>query len=143
MVIEVALEAKLLAVLAALVGDRVYPDALPERDDDALPASVVYQRAGDDTPGSLNAGRSNVRAETYTVELWSRLRSDGWAFRELMLAAFTGKPAGGRWGGGSGVWVCGAVASDAQADAREPVDGGADPDRAERLSLRIVYDTDR
>jgi hypothetical protein len=56
---------------------------------------------------------------------------------------FSGVGCSGRWGGASGVWVLGAVARDAQADAEAPSDGGADPDRAERVSLVITYDASR
>jgi hypothetical protein len=146
-VIEEALTAKLGAVLSALVGTRVYPDILPQPDEGAtpspaLPPSVVYQRAGDETPTTLNGGRSAIRHDTYTVELWSSRRADGWAFRELMKDAFCGSGCAGRWGGPAGVYVCGAVARDAAADADPPLDASDDPDRAERLSLTITYRTD-
>ena len=147
MVIEEAMTAKLEAVLESLVGDRVYPDAIPQRgpddENDPLPPSVVYQRAGDDDRPTLDGGRGNIRRATYTVELWSPKRSDGWAFRELMQDAFAGSNCAGRWGGDAGVWVCGAVAADAAGDADPPEDADDNPDRAERLSLTITYDRTR
>ena len=141
MTIEQALAAKLTAVLAGLVGGRLYPDALPETKGPLKP-SAVYQRAGDDDSVSLDGVRSPVRRDVYSVELWSARRSDGWAFREAMKAAFSGANCAGRWGGDAGVFVTGAVAKDASADTAPPLDGGDNPDRAERLTLAINYRTD-
>jgi hypothetical protein len=144
-VIEEALYADLCTTLSSLVGTRVYPDAYPQPDEGAAPPfpCAVYQRSADDRRFTLAGGRSSIRQDIYTVELWSDKRSDGWAFRELMEARYSGIGCTGKWGGASGLWVLGAVARDAQADAEAPTDGGADPDRAERVSLVITYDASR
>lgn len=144
MVIEEALYADLCGTLETLVDDRVYPDAYPEPDEGEAPPfpCVVYQRVGDDDTVTLGGTRGVVRHDTYAVELWSDRRADGWAFRELMKARYSGANCSGRWGGAGGVWVCGAVARDAQADAEKPIDGTDDPDRAERVQLVVTHRAD-
>lgn len=135
MTIEDALTAKLEAVLGHT---RVYPDGgIPEQNE-AWPC-VTYDHQGDDDQISLGGTRTRVRVDEFTLEVIGPLRGAVAATRDTLKAAFCGYNARGLWGGASGVYVTGAVARDAQADADDPFDGGEDLNRRERLSLRINH----
>jgi hypothetical protein len=140
--IEEALHAKLTAVFDGTAFEgRVYPDEAPQTEGGAEPEGyVLYQRQGDDHRVYLSGGRDPTRIDTYAVEVWHHDRAELEPARNLLLDAFAGANCQGRWGGASGVWVQGAVASDAQADADPDVQGGERPDRGERLEVRIVWD---
>lgn len=139
------IEEALVAKLAAVLGDvEVYPDSQPQTaaDEDKPAAAVLYQHAGDDDLVLIDgSGRSATRIDLYAIEVWGADRAAIEAARDALYDAFAGANCQGYWGGGAGVgvWVQGAVASDASADAVPPPHGDEDPDRTERLTLRIVW----
>ena len=144
--IEEALVAKLENVMASLVDDRIFPDSYPQSEDgESSPwPCVVYQRAGDDDLITLDGTRSSVRIDVYTVEIWSASRSDCERGRNLLKEAFSGVNCRGYWGGaeGTGVFVLGAIARDAAADAEPPIQGDEELDRAERLTVTVTWNSD-
>lgn len=142
MTLEQALTKKLEAVTADLLSDRIYPDAAPQREgsDEPPPIYLLYQHSGDDNLTFLGGCRSDTRIDTFTLELWGTDRLGIERAKDLIYSAFSGANCQGWWGGSdSGVWVQGATANDASADAVPPAQGDEETDRAERLTLRIVW----
>lgn len=141
MTIDEAVAAKLASVLADLVGDRVYPDAYPQPADGTGPQwpCAVYSQAADDTPGTLDGTVSALRVDAYTVEVWSGDGRECEAGRDLLRAAFRGANCRGRWGGAGGLFVCGAVARNAEDAALPPVQGDEELDRVKRLTLTVTW----
>lgn len=142
MTIEEALVAKLEAVLAAetaILGGRIYPDAAPQRvaAAQAFQTYIVYQHAGDEPLFYLSGGRCDLNIDNYGLEIWSRDRSHIETLRDIIYEAFSGANAAGIWV--NGIWVQGATASDAMADAEEPINAGETPERVERLSLKLFW----
>lgn len=133
--IEAAVAAKLVS---ALGHDRVYPDGIPQ-DQDEWPC-VVYQQESSSPQFYLNGGRDALEIDTFGVELWGPDRDALADARDLLLAAFTGGPAGGTWGGAGGVAVKGAYLTDAAGDAIPPAHGSDDLYRSFRFSLRVIWE---
>lgn len=143
MTLEEALKSKLTSVLAALLpGGDIYPDAGPQPDapeDEDETLYVVYQHAGDDNLITLDGQRPNPRIDLYTLDIYGTNRANIEAAKESLYDAFAGANCQGMWGGESGLYVEGAVASDGSADVSPDAQGGEDHDRAERVMLRIVW----
>lgn len=142
MTLEEAFTADLTATLAGVLADRVYPDAGPQRDGpNEQGGYAVYQHAGDDNLHSLAGGRVNPRIDTYSVDFYATDRGLLEQCREALYDRYAGANCQGYWGGiGGGVWVQGATVSDAAADASSPAQGDEELDRAERMTVRIVWD---
>lgn len=147
MTLEEALTAKLEAVLSAvLASEAIYPDAAPQ---DETPTGdpatrLVYQHAGDDNLITLDGQRPNPRIDLYTLDIYGVDRVAIEAIRDALYDAFAGANGAGFWGGNGtgphpGLYVEGAVVSDATADADPPAQGDESIDRAERLLLRIIW----
>lgn len=156
MTIEEAMVRKLEQVLNDVIGNRIYPDAGPQSDgqDEPPPCFLAYQHAGDDNLTFLSGGRSSTRIDTYILELRGPDRGIIERARDVIYEAFAGANCTGWWGGPGptrdadgvivadpdrGIWVQGAFATDATADADPPAQGDEELDRAERLSLRIIW----
>lgn len=140
MTLEEALTAKLAEVVGAAIGSgRVFPDAAPQPDaGDGPTGYLLYQAAGTEDQVYLSGGRSSTRVNTYQLEVWHPDRATLEVAREAIFAAFAGAVVA-RWGGPTGVWIQGAVASDAYAEAVPPADADEEPDRGERITLRITW----
>lgn len=138
--LEDALAIKIGEVIGNEVGDRVFPDGLPE--DVNLWPSVVYYRIGDEPQPYLNnCERDSTEIDTFMLEILGFDRDIVADIREALRLAFAGGNAAGRWGGESGVYVTSAFASDPVADSMPRQNVGAEElDRLERLSVRIIWE---
>lgn len=69
--------------LAALVGNRVYPDAIPE---DQAPPAVVYQRANT-SPVTTIGGQTLAEEVRFSITSWARTRATADAAGDAIIAA--------------------------------------------------------
>ncbi len=69
--------------LAALVGNRIYPDAIPE---DKAPPAVVYQRANT-TPVTTISGQTLAEEVRFSVTAWAKTRATADAAGDAIAAA--------------------------------------------------------
>lgn len=133
--IEDAVAQKLVAVLGH---SRVYPDGIPQ--DQVASPCAAYRHESSSPQFYLNGGRDATEIDTFGIEIWGPDRDALGDTRDALLAAFTGRPAAGVWGGSGGVTVTGACATDASGDAIPPAHGTDDVGRSVRLTLRVIWE---
>jgi hypothetical protein len=138
----VLIEQAMTSRLAGLLGhSRIYPDGMIPQGQNVWPC-VVYDHAGDDNAVRLSGGRSGIRIDSFNLEIIGVNRLAVATTREQIVDAFAGSNCRGVWGGVGGIFVTGAVASDANADAVDPQDGTETLYRTERLTLKINWRKD-
>ena len=71
------------AALAAIVGNRIYPDAIPE---DKAPPAVVYQRANT-RPVTTIGGQTLAEEVRFSITAWARTRAIADAAGDAIIAA--------------------------------------------------------
>lgn len=69
--------------LAAIVGDRIYPDAIPE---DKAPPAVVYQRANT-RPVTTIGGQTLAEEVRFSITAWAKTRAAAEAAADGVVAA--------------------------------------------------------
>ncbi len=134
MTIEAGLYAKLKEIARH---DRVYPDAIPN--EQTLWPCIVYMHNGDDEEFCLSGPPPTDHIDLFTLELWGPDRAVIATLRDALKTALAGENCQGVWGGAGGVVVAGAFCRDAAADVSPAEDGSDNHDRAERLSLKIIW----
>lgn len=94
--IDQAVRAKLLSLpkIIEVIGDRLYPDFLPQRV--KHPAGVM-NHAGIDRLESLNGSQSGVKIDTFRIEIGSTRDYDVARIRTAIDRSLSGQKAQGRW----------------------------------------------
>lgn len=95
-----ALKAKLqsLAAVSAVIGDKVYPDFMPQR---VARPGATYSHAGIDRLPHLNGTQSKVKIDTFRIEVASTRTYDVDAVRSAIDRELSGTKAEGRWNDGA------------------------------------------
>lgn len=98
--IDQAVKAKLrgLAGVAAVCGEKIYPDFVPQRV--RAPYGTFQQNAADRLP-FLSGGQSRVKIDTFRIEFYSEREYDVARIRHAIDRELGGDRANGRWNDGN------------------------------------------
>jgi len=137
MTIEEALNAYLKSVtaIAALVGQRIYPDTIPQ-DETGAPCLVYRGPQGDETP-YLSGEVNDLHRDTFELTAVGPVKKDCAAVRDAILANLGGTLARGLWQ--PGIFVSGCIPSTISANAQNPADGSERWDRETSVNLMVIW----
>ena len=135
--IEEALTAYLLANadLTALVGTRIYPDAVEQgASGDAL---VYVHQTGDDTP-YISGEANDLNRDTFILTAYSDKRKNAAQIRDVLSAMFAGTTPRGFWQ--PNLFVQGCMPGRKTALTDPPRDASERHDRETTILVTIIWD---
>ena len=137
MTIDEALNAylKANATLTALVGQRIYPDVVPQ-DQTTFPCLVHRGPTGDETP-YLSGEVNDLHRDTFELDAVGPVRKECAAIRDAILETMGGTLSRGLWQ--PGIFVSGCMPSMISSNVEQPVDGSERRDRESSVNLLVIW----